>query len=156
MDPLSITAGIATLATLTAQLGVRFQKLRETCAELPGRIHALNDEVADLEVVLIQLSSVIQERNCFTENDGLTMDHLMLQAREKLEEINTIIERLTAVCCRKTLVPRASLWRKLHPKLQSLQEEIKVIKSSLIMLLGASNSYAFPLVLLQDSSTFNS
>jgi archaellum component FlaC len=140
MDPLSITASAVAIATIAAQVGVAFKKLREVCVELPGRVHALSNEVNDLEVVLYQLGSVVQEQHGLTDNDQAAIGSLIAQARERLEELRKIVERLVAVCTNRPTMFRATVWRSLYPKLQSLQEEIRDIKSSLNVLIGASNS----------------
>ena len=68
MDPLSISAGIIAVATVAAQVGSAFAELRAICVELPGRLHALNNEFADIEVVLYQVAAVIKERSCLHGN----------------------------------------------------------------------------------------
>ena len=140
MDPLSISASVVALATLAAQVGRAFIKLRESCLELPGRIIALSNEVADLEIVLHQLKTVLEERQQLNDIDQYEIGQLIVQARERMQEMLSILNHLDDVCARRTTILRASLWRKVHPKLQSLQEEIRTIKNSLNILIGASNS----------------
>jgi hypothetical protein len=140
MDPLSITASVITVATLASQIGSAFAELRALCKEMPGRIHALNNEVADIEVVLYQVAAVIKERSCLPATDETTITKLLEQAKAKLIEIKDIIESLISTCAQNGVVIRLSTWRKQHPKLQALQEDIKTIKGSLNIVIGASNS----------------
>ncbi len=140
MDPLSIAASVIAVATVAAQIGSAFAELRKHCVELPGRLHALNNEVADIEVVLYQVAAVIENRSSLTDSDQTAIPQLLKQARTKLSDLTDIIQRLTATCDRKKLILRASAWRKEQPKLQALQEDIKTVKCSLNIMLGASNS----------------
>lgn len=62
MDPLSITAGIVSVGTVAASTARAFKELRELCKTLPGRLHALSNEVSDIELVLYQVASVVEKR----------------------------------------------------------------------------------------------
>jgi hypothetical protein len=62
MDPLSIIASSIAVATLAASTCEAFSNLRALCKSFPGRLHALNNEVADIEIVLIQVAKVVEER----------------------------------------------------------------------------------------------
>ena len=116
-------------------------KLRTVCKEVPGRVHALSNEVADLQVVLQQLTAVAEERRQLTSDDQLHIPSLVSQAEEKLKEIKKIVEALAKLCASNNKVfLRASQWRKFDPKLKSLKDDINAIKSSLNLLIGASNS----------------
>jgi hypothetical protein len=99
-----------------------------------------NNEVADIEVVLYQVAAVINDRSSLSAGDQPAIPQLLKQAKTKLSELNKIIERLAATCDRKTFLLRASAWRKEQAKLQALQEDIKTVKSSPNIMLGASNS----------------
>lgn len=142
MDPLSITAGIIAVATLAGQSCRGFADLRKICKRLPGRVHAVNNEVSDLELVLLQVSSLLEERSsCLPESKQPFVQQLLQQATAKLIEIKTITNRLINVC-RKSRFPLtvANAWRHEQDSLQELQEGIRSIKCSLNVLLGTSNS----------------
>ena len=117
--------------------------LRVTCKTLPGRLHALSNEVSNLEIVLRQVASTIDQRS----SDPVLREHqchipqLMRQAQSKLEELRAIIQKLCDLCA-KTKIPLLNVhtWRKDQPKLQELQGDIKTVKCSLKTMLGASNS----------------
>ncbi|KAJ5710552.1 ankyrin repeat containing protein [Penicillium malachiteum] len=117
MDPLSFTASLLTVATLAASVTTALSNLREV-GELPSRLHAINNEVTDLEVILRQIG-----------------------AKSKLGELDTIISRLVRSCVGngKFLV-RAKVWLTEKPKLQALQEELHDIKATLNLILGLVHS----------------
>ncbi len=142
MDPLSVTSAVIAVATLAAQICSAFADLRSLCRSLPGRLHAVNNEVADLELVLFQVASLVEERACLPESKRSAIPHLLKQARTKLIELKSIIDRLIIIS-RNAKIPLAgaNAWRKEQDKLQSLQEDIRAIKCSLNIMLGASNSY---------------
>lgn len=143
MDPLSITTAIITLASLAASTGLAFKELRDLCTSLPGRLHALSNEVADFELVLYQLATVFEKRACgpIMNEQQAHVPQLIKQATSKLQQLKSIIEVLIDIC-RTTKIPffRAHAWRKNQPRLQTLQEDIKTIRCNLNIMLGASNS----------------
>ena len=145
MDPLSLTASVIAVATLAAQITSALADLRTLCRQLPGRVHALSNEVSDIEVVLFQVAKVTEERSRsampMAETDRITIPHLMKKADTKLNELKSIIYSLSASSNRNSAVIfRAGLWRKEQPRLRALQEDIMAIKASLNVIIGASNS----------------
>ena len=144
MDPLSITASIIAVAGLAASTGRAFRDLRALCKTLPGRLHALSNEVADIELVLYQVASVHRER----ANDPILRQNrsgiplLLQEAKDRLEDLRDVVRKLIELGA-QTKVPlfQAYAWRKEQTRLQALQEDIRTIKCNLNILLGASNSY---------------
>lgn len=148
MDPLSLAASVITVASLAASTCSAISRLRSLAKGLPGRLHAVGNEVADLELVLTEVATLLKERtNLLRSEQPLeSIPHLLTQAEIKLKELNAILDRLTAASTNsKVPLLGASIWRKEHGRLQTLQEEIRSVKSNLNILLGASNSYGFPL-----------
>lgn len=143
MDPLSITAAIVGIGAVAASTGRAFKDLRELCKSLPGRLHALSNEVSDIELVLYQVASLIEKRAgdpALREQEAY-IQHLLDQAGSKLRELKSIVEALTAIIkTAKTPIFRAHAWRKNQPRLQALQEDLKTVKCSLNIMLGTSNS----------------
>ena len=142
MDPLSIAASIAGLVTLVVQVSDGFQTLRNTCRELPGRVLAISNEVNDFKMVLFELSDVVSERNKLTTGDLSSVFSVLDSGRRKMVELNELLERLQRLCVVKQEYhpSRVLMWQKLHPRLQQLQDSIRSTRSSLIGLIGASNS----------------
>lgn len=143
MDPLSLTASIIAVATLAAQCAKALSALREASKTLPGRLHALNNEVTDLQAVLADVTTLLDEReNCrITSKEQNSIPHIAAQLSIKLTELKSIVESLTVSCSRSRIpLVRARAWTKVQGKLLSLQEDIKSAKSRLNVLLGASNS----------------
>lgn len=143
MDPLSITAAIVGIGAIATSTGKAFKDLRRFCKSLPGRLHALSNEVADLELILHEVATLTEKRAgdpALKENE-VHLHHLLNQAESKLQELKSIVDTLTTVA--KTVrvpISRAHAWRKIQPRLQALQDDIKTIKCSLNVMLGASNS----------------
>lgn len=142
MDPISIAASAITVATLAARTCQAFAELRSLCKTLPGRLHALSNEVTDINVVLIHVATIFKERACAIDDEQQqTISRLLERAGSKLEDLHRITQDLITACDRaKLAVLQAHTWRKEQPKLKSLQEDIKTIKCSLNVALGASNS----------------
>lgn len=144
MDPLSIATGVIAIANLAAFTCSAISDLRSLCKGLPGRLHAISNEVADLELVLTEVSMLLRERNgrLGSQQSVEAIPHLLAQAKSKLLQLDAIVKRLAAASAGSKLpLLGASAWRKEQGNLQALQEDIRTIKSSLNILLGASNSY---------------
>ncbi|KAF1950393.1 hypothetical protein CC80DRAFT_240896 [Byssothecium circinans] len=141
MDPLSITASVIAVATLAAKTCVLFTSLRQTYDILPGRLHALNNEVVDFEAVCRQVVATLNQRASakLSAHCDDSILHLIQQAEQTLFKLQTILHSLTAASHRSRL-SSANAWRKQQPQLEQLQETIKTIKCSLNILLGASHS----------------
>ncbi|KAL8746941.1 MAG: hypothetical protein Q9190_001103 [Brigantiaea leucoxantha] len=143
MDPLSLTASIIALTTLTTQCLKAFSALRNNCRSLPGRLHALDNEVTDTHAVLTDISTLLAERGKKSipeEEQGNALTHVN-QLTTKLTELKNIVDSLTVLCSRsRTLWATAIAWPKVQGRLSSLQEDIKSAKSRLNLLLGTSNS----------------
>ena len=146
MDPLSFTASLVAVTTLSVQLTKCFSKLRDVCRTLPGRLHALNNEIADLTAVLHDVGVLFADAEklegaAYQEQAALL--HTFDQLQVKLAELKVIVEALT-VACSKSSIPllRARAWSRVQGRLQSLQEELKTYKSHLNIALGVSASYA--------------
>lgn len=141
MDPFSIAASAITLATLAGEICKAFAELRSICRNLPGRLHALNNEVADLELVLFELGSLVKRRAVLADSKQSAIPHLLKQANFKLVELQNIIDRLKSTCPNtKFPIVAANVLRKERRRLQTLQEDIRSVKSNLNIMLGASNS----------------
>lgn len=148
MDPLSISISVLTVATVAGQVGAAFSKLREDCLELPGRLHALNNEVADIKVVLRQVATLLKERDQLSATDTEAIPPLLAQANARLLELSSAVDSLAETAGgRIKLISRTRAWRKWQPRLQNLQTELRDVKCSLNILLGASNSYAYSITM---------
>ena len=142
MEPISLAASVIAVATLAAQVCASISELRSLCKRLPGRLHAVNNEVADLELVLSQVALLIEERAVLPDSQNSAIPHLLRQARTKLEELRVIINDLTNTYVRsKVSLLGVKAWQKEQGRLQILQDDIRTVKSTLNIMLGASNSY---------------
>ncbi|KAF2019459.1 hypothetical protein BU24DRAFT_459132 [Aaosphaeria arxii CBS 175.79] len=140
MDPLSITASVIAIATLASKVCTIFGELRSLSKSLPGRLAAVNNEVADLEVVLYDVASLVEKRAALPGNKQSPLWHLLKQAKRKLGELELFMTHLR-VSCRDARHPllSANILRKDQGSLKSLQEDIRSIKCNLNILLGESN-----------------
>ena len=153
MDPLSIAASAVTVAALAASTGRTFSELRSFCRSLPDRLHALNNEVADTEIVLAQLATVFSKRTSLIEEaeQQVTLD-LLSQASVALSQLQDILKGFTVLRDRSQFVfSQARAWRKEQPNLERLHANIKRVKCTLGIMLGASNSYGQPSFLVKYS-----
>lgn len=133
MDPLSITAGAIAIGTLLTQVATAFVQLRQVCVHLPGRLHALNNDVADL-------TGIVDDVEAIALSDPAVVATLN-RLREKLLELKSVLLVLVDACSKSKIpLAQARQWSKVQGRLQALQKEIKSHKSHLHIALGASHS----------------
>lgn len=141
MDPLSLVTSVIAVAELAAKASSAVLELRALCKSLPGRLHAMNNEVADLALVLSQVVLLLEQRAVLPDPKRSAIPHLLDQATAKLKEFEAIVLRLSAAAI-KSKIPllAANAWHKEQGRLQALQDDIRTVKASLNIMLGASNS----------------
>ncbi|KAF2105246.1 ankyrin repeat-containing domain protein [Lophiotrema nucula] len=142
MDPLSVTASAITVATVAANTCLAFAQLRSFIKNLPGRVHALNNEVSDFQIVCFQLVNVLEEKQSHdataAPDDLLENIQLLLEKAEtKLEELQTVIRSLAR---HKHIVTAAAAFKREQEHLHSLQDDINTVKVSLNIVLGTINT----------------
>lgn len=127
---------------IAAQVSHILAEIRGDWDALPGRIHALNNEVQDFNAVLHQVAIAVRKVSALDEHGHAAPAFVAQICRGKtsLLELKTILERLLAAGSKKRdAIPRVLLWRSEQRRVV-LHDEIKQVKSSLNDLLGASNS----------------
>lgn len=143
MDPLSLTASVIAVVQLCAATSKLFVNLKEACRALPGRLSALESEVADLAAVLDDVANVIHERQLrsIPLDDQAQLKGLLTYAVGKLDELQTLVLELTTIAKNTRIaLLEANAWRKVQGRLKALQDELQGVKTSINVLLGASNS----------------
>jgi len=140
-DPLSFAASIIAVATIAGQITATLSKLRAVY-ELPGRLHAINNEVADLEVLLREVGSLSTERQTrLAIGQQNALPDIVKRANIKLLELRDLVQRLIRSCVGSgKFVTRAKAWWIEKPRLLTLQEELHTIKADLNIVLGAIHS----------------
>lgn len=142
MDPVSLTASAVALVTFATRICTAIASLRLLCKTLPGRIHAVSNEVADFELVLLQLTALLENRTRLPESKYSAMPHLLKQARTTLTELENIIHKLIRIQRNSRMpITIVKAWRNEQVRLKELQDDLRSVKSNLNILLGASNSY---------------
>lgn len=144
MDPLSITTGVIAVSTLATQVVKILAQIRDDWESLPGRIHALNNEVQDFSIVLHQVAVAAKERSVsFWDSHGKsTVSTQLARGEAVLLDLKHTLERFSSAGVKKRdAISRSLLWRREQGQVAALQEDIKQVKSSLNVLLGATNSY---------------
>ncbi|KAL8871775.1 MAG: hypothetical protein Q9174_002462 [Haloplaca sp. 1 TL-2023] len=144
MDGHSKAEHVLVVAGVAATTGQAVIDLHFLCKNLPGRLHALSNEVADFERVLREVAAVCDARQADPVLDSRAsgMPKMLQTATSKLEELQTIVETLSQTVIRTKVALKGALaWRRIQPKLRALQEDIKTIKCHLNLLVGTSNSH---------------
>lgn len=137
MDPLSITTAIIAVATLAKEITSTFTELRSFGEKLPGRLHALNNEIVDLETVVAEFASHSEKRATLPDSDQVSVVRLLERARTKLLELQTIIARFRDLYRDATILTATKIFYTERGKLQELQDDIRSVKSDLNVMQGA-------------------
>ena len=120
-DPLSITASVTAVATVTTQIISTLTELR-ALKNLPRRLHAINNEVTDLEVVLYQLESLVADRKSLhTLATQDRLPHVLHRADTELQELSSTVQQLLQSCVGSSkFFIRAKTWAFEKPKIQEI------------------------------------
>ena len=139
-EALGVAASVVALATLAAQVSSGLSKLR-TVHELPGRLYALNNELADFQAVLCHLNQVLEERKQLLDDGPSTLSDLLENAQHELLALRDSIGCVNKHCVDgKKFMTRATIWWKEQSRLEVRQEALHSIKASINVLLGTSHS----------------
>lgn len=143
-DPLSFAASINAIAGVAGAITSTISRLRSIQA-LPARLHAVSNEVADLEVVLRQVAANVTERKASLlpgSGDEDALPDVLRRANEKLLELKDTLDRVIKSCVSGNgrFVSRARAWYGEKPKIQELQGELHTIKASLNIMLASAQS----------------
>lgn len=107
MDPISLAANIiGILVTFSSKICSSISDLRPLCKTLPGRIPAVRNEVADLELVLLQVNNLIQDRVFLPRSKYSAVPPQLKQAKLKLNGFESIINNLSRIYLTSKTPPR--------------------------------------------------
>lgn len=62
IDPLSISTSVIAVDGLAKSVASTISDLRPLCKNLPGCLHAVHNEIADLELVLFEVAGLTKVR----------------------------------------------------------------------------------------------
>lgn len=150
MDPLSLTAGILTIAGAARSLASGLDKLSSVYSA-PALLNALKDEISCLCAVLDQLqhgmtllgnlqSSTLGEVNRPNQDPRQLLQSILLTAQQKILQLRPTVENCLkdGDPCEEPKV-RKRLWLRRQSHIEQLQRELATIRADLIMALTALN-----------------
>ena len=166
MDPLSITASIITLLSGCAQASEAFKKIRRL-KEAPAVIQALNNEVSDLHLIILDISDAFEKARLksFSHVDRAVLERfssIIKEAGEKIQEVERLVhysllkpgkEAYLEVNKRTFLKEHDNLLllqaglRDIRAKIIGLYTELSIKKISRVEILLESMSNDLPLVM---------
>lgn len=148
MDPLSITASAIAVVTLATKTCNAFVKLRRATHSVPGRVHAIGNEVSDTLAVVSDVVTLLEERNrlrLHLDPAHSCLPDVLAQLKLRLGEVKLAVETLEQKCVETRIaLVRLREWSRAQDRLQGLQEAIKHQKGRLNVALGAVNSCVLP------------
>lgn len=143
MESSSPAASATAVATFTARACSAMAGLRSLCQSPPGLLHAVNNEVADLEPVLSPLAALTKEQLCLSESSQSGIAQLSEKAKTSFVELISIVDQNTIFHTDDKLpLVAANEWLEDRRELRDIQKDIRAVKRFLNIMLGAANSYA--------------
>ena len=140
-DPLSLAASIIAIATAAAQISRAISSLRHL-GELPQRVYALKNEVSDLEAVLLQISHALEQQTLTANNEHGSLAHILIRTKAHLTDLGKALDRVANACkgSRIKIIAKSAIWAREKTLFQGFQEDIRSVKATLNLMLGAANS----------------
>ena len=140
-DPLSVTASVIALATAAAQISKAISRLRHF-GEVPGRVYILKNEVSDLEVVLRQVGQALEQHSLAVDNEHGSLEPLLLRAKGHLTDLARALERIANACAggKVKIISKTAIWWKEKSLFEGFQKDLRSVKATLNLMLGAANS----------------
>jgi len=135
-------SSVIAVATLAAQTCDGFAELRKVCQTLPGRLHALNNEVTDLAVVLDEVGTlaVVPQHLRRTGSEQASVPLILGELTTKLTHIKSMVATLTLACSRSQIpLLQARGWSKVQSRLRTLQDDIRTQKTQLNVIVSGSD-----------------
>lgn len=140
-DPISIAASVFTLAAVAGQLSKAISRLRHF-GEVPGRVYALKNDVSDLEVVLRQVGHALEQHSLAPDNDQEPLQQILARTKSHLADLGKALERVANACTgsKVKIISKSAIWWKEKALFQGFQEDIRSVRATLNLMLGAANS----------------
>ncbi len=144
MEPLSITASVIAVVTLTAKVTNSLNKLRGL-READNLVHALMNEVTTLRAISTQIEAVARQYQDSMSSEQLAcleqLKQVLRAAKDKLEELNNIIHyqllRPSGSGGIEKLSRRA--WLRHKTDVQRIQQELRTFRQDIGTLIGTLN-----------------
>ena len=136
MDPLSVTASVLAVTGVAVQVAKKLRKLRGFCNP-SGEIHAVENEIADLQAVFKNIERIIAERKDQSnqaQEQLLDLVNSLKRAKEVLLELDSILNyRLIGsyTVCGEPKFARVA-WIRERSKVKTLQEDLRGVRLQLI------------------------
>lgn len=140
-DPLSVAASVLALATAAAQISKAISRLRHF-GEVPGRVYALKNEVSDLEAVLRQIRHALEQKSLAPDNEQESLEQILLRTKSHLTDLAKALERVASACAggKVKIISKSAIWWKEKKLFQGFHEDLRTVKATLNLILGAANS----------------
>lgn len=139
VDPFSIAASVVTHAAVAGQIGIAISRLRHF-GGVPGRVHALKNDISDLDVVLRQVTHALEQKSLVPDNDRGSLAQILDRTKCHLSDLGKGLERVANACDggEVKICSKIAIWQTEGLPLQGFQEDICSTKSFLNLMLGAA------------------
>lgn len=142
MDPLSLVASIITVVTLAGTTAKELSHLCRVIRDAPAEVHALNNEIVDLQGILYTIQAVADAedheglQNGAQSNSqkgplkapGVMITVHLDRAKEKLSELSHLIRKCMA---KGNSLRFHQIWLRQRSKARVLQRELRNIRANL-------------------------
>lgn len=168
MDPLSFVASIITVVTIAGTTAKQLSHLCRALQHAPAEVHALNNEVVDLQSILQAIQAVADAEDYADGGEGEAQRNLhngppqapgamiivhLDRAKEKLSDLGHLIQKCIA---KGHSFHFQTVWLRERSKAQALQRELRNIRINLqtaLLLITSWVALCFLLMLFADSTS---
>ncbi|KAL8854966.1 MAG: hypothetical protein Q9221_000162 [Calogaya cf. arnoldii] len=140
-EPISIAASVLTLAAVAGQISKAISRLRHF-GEVPGRVYALKNDISDLEVVLRQVGHALEQNSLLKDDNQESLQQILARTKSHLADLGKALERVANACTggKVKIISKSTIWWKEKALFQGFQQDIRSVKATLNLMLGAANS----------------
>ncbi|EXJ54889.1 uncharacterized protein A1O5_12955 [Cladophialophora psammophila CBS 110553] len=140
-DPLSIAASVVGLVAAAVHVSKAISELRHL-GELPRRIYTLKNEVSDFEAVLRQVEDALNQQTLVPDNEQGSLEPILNRTKGHLADLVKALHRFEDACkgSKIKIIANSAIWLRYRTIFQRSHEDIRSVKTTLALMLGASNS----------------
>lgn len=140
-DPPSVTASVVAIVAAAAHISKAISRLRHF-GEVPGRVYALKNEISDLEGVLRQVERAVKQKSLDPDNEQGSLEKVLARTKGHFADLAKALERVANACGggKVKIISKSAIRWKEKEIFQGFEEDIRSVKATLTLMLGAANS----------------
>ena len=145
MSPMSVSAALVEISTLTATCGNRLRAIIDVWkyASVPSEILALSNEVSDLRAVLGEVEAnheIVARSTIITgqaESPGVQLSDLLRRARLILIELDKLVSNSVKLGRNNERIFRRGLWLRKKNSCITMLQDLRNLKQNIVLVMAS-------------------